>query len=272
MTDSAPVQTPATCPACGAAADGRFCPQCGTSLTPRACPRCAASLRATARFCHRCGAPATTEAGAAASVASTGTTNRTPWLFLGLVLIAAISAITWTGINKNNPPAAPLMPNAGNAGPAGNAGGTPAAGGAANVDIASMTPEERFDRLFDRVMRSMAAGDTGAAKQFAPMAMMAYGMLPAHNADLRLHAGLVQVAAGEAPAARALADSILGRNADHLFGYILRAEAARSTGDTAAERKARADFASRVAAETARTDRPEYREHQSLIDEYRNAP
>jgi len=247
---------------------------------PRACPRCATALRATARFCHRCGAPATSEAGVAAAVASSRTTNRTPWLFLGLVLIAAISAITWTGINKNNPPAAPLMPNAGNAGNAPSAGGDAAAaaggaggaGGASNVDIASMTPEERFNRLFDRVMRSMAAGDTGAAKQFAPMAMMAYGMLPEHNADLRLHAGLVQVAAGNAPAARALADTILAQNPNHLFGYIMRAEAARSAGDTAAERKARADFAASVAAETARSDRPEYREHQSLIDEYRTAP
>ena len=273
MTDQAPVPTPGTCPACGAAADGRFCPQCGTSLTPRACPRCATALRATARFCHRCGAPATSETGVAASLASSGTTNRTPWLFLGLILIAAISAITWTGINKNNPPAAPLMPNAGNAGNAPSAGAAAGgAGGAANVDIASMTPEQRFDRLFDRVMRSMAAGDTGAAKQFAPMAIMAYGMLPAHNADLRLHAALVQVAAGDAPAARALADTILAQNPNHLFGYIVRAEAARSAGDAAAERKARADFAAKVAAETARSDRPEYREHQSLIDEYRTAP
>lgn len=275
MTDSAPAQTPVACPACGTTAQGRFCPQCGTALTPRACPRCATALRAGARFCHRCGASATGSADAAPPP-STGATNRTPWLFLGLILIAVISAVTWTGINKNNPPAAPLMPNAGNAGTAPFAGGgdgaAGAAGGAPNVDIASMSPEERFNRLFDRVMRSMAAGDTASAKQFAPMAIMAYGMLPAHNADLRLHVALVQLAAGDVPAARAVADTILAQNPDHLFGYIVRAEAARTARDAAAEKQAKADFAAKVAAETARPDRPEYREHQSLIDEYRTTP
>jgi len=273
MTDSAAASTPVACPACGAAASGRFCPHCGASLLPRACPRCATAVRATAKFCHRCGASVTGEADVPGPMV--GATNRTPWLVLGILLIAVISAITWTGINKNNPPAAPIMPNAGNADGsagapfAGGGGAGQGAGGAGNVDIASMSPEERFNRLFDRVMRSMAAGDTAAAKQFAPMAVMAYGMLPQHNADLRLHVALVQLAEGNVPAARAVADTILAQSPDHLFGYIVRAEAARAAGDAAGERQAKADFSAKVAAETARADRPEYAEHQALIDEYR---
>jgi hypothetical protein len=273
MTDSAPAPTPVACPACGAAASGRFCPHCGASLLPRACPRCATAVRATAKFCHRCGASVTGEPDVPGPMV--GATNRTPWLVLGLLLIATISAITYTGINKNNPPAAPLMPNAGNADGsagapfAGGGGAGEGAGGAANVDIANMSPEERFNRLFDRVMRSMAAGDTAAAQQFAPMAVMAYGMLPQHNADLRLHVALVQLAAGNVPAARAVADTILAQNPDHLFGYIVRAEAAKTAGDAAGEQKAKTDFQAKVAAETARADRPEYAEHQALIDEYR---
>jgi hypothetical protein len=273
MTDSAPASTPVACPACGAAASGRFCPHCGASLLPRACPRCATAVRATAKFCHRCGASVTGEADVPGPMV--GATNRTPWLVLGILLIAVISAITWTGINKNNPPAAPIMPNAGNADGsagapfAGGGGAAQGAGGTGNVDIASMSPEERFNRLFDRVMRSMAAGDTAAAQQFAPMAVMAYGMLPQHNADLRLHVALVQLAAGNVPAARAVADTILAQSPDHLFGYIVRAEAARAAGDAAGERQAKADFGAKVTAETARADRPEYAEHQALIDEYR---
>jgi hypothetical protein len=269
MTDSAPI----ACPSCGTAAQGRFCPSCGASLLPRACPRCATAVRATAKFCHRCGASVTGEPDVPGPMV--GATNRTPWLVLGILLIAVISAITWTGINKNNPPAAPIMPNAGNADGsagapfAGGGGAGQGAGGAGNVDIASMSPEERFNRLFDRVMRSMAAGDTAAAKQFAPMAVMAYGMLPQHNADLRLHVALVQLAEGNVPAARAVADTILAQSPDHLFGYIVRAEAARAAGDAAGERQAKADFSAKVAAETARADRPEYAEHQALIDEYR---
>jgi len=273
MPDAAPVACP------GTMARGRFCPSCGTSLLPRACPRCATALRATARFCHRCGAPASGAERAPGAPQLHG--SRTPWLVAGLLLITMVSYITYKGINRNNPPAVPLMPNAGNAGNAGNADGrepqqTPpfasgagGAGGAAGVDIASMTPDERFNRLFDRVMRSMATGDTAAARQFAPMAVQAYGMLPAPNADLRLHVALVQIAAGDARAAMAVADTILAQSPDHLFGYIVRAEAAHASGDAAAERKARADFAAKVAKETARTDRPEYAEHQSLIDEYR---
>jgi hypothetical protein len=272
MTDSTPGPTPVACPACGAAATGRFCLQCGASLLSRACPRCATAVRATAKFCHRCGASVAGEPDAPGPMV--GATNRTPWLVLGLLLIATISAITYTGINKNNPPATPRMPNAGNADGsaaapfAGGGGAGAGAGGAANVDIASMSPEERFNRLFDRVMRSMAAGDTAAARQFAPMAVTAYGMLPERNADLRLHVALVQLAAGDVPAARAVADTILAQNPDHLFGYIVRAEAARTVGDAAGERQAKADFKAKVTAETARSDRPEYGEHQSLIDEY----
>jgi hypothetical protein len=115
----------------------------------------------------------------------------------------------------------------------------------------------------------MATGDTAQAKQFAPMAIMAYGMLPEHTADLQLHVALVQIAAGNPKAATAVADTLLQKNPDHLFGYIVRAEAARAAGDAAAEKQAKADFSARVAKEAARTDRPEYQEHQALIDEYR---
>jgi hypothetical protein len=198
--------------------------------------------------------------------------SRTPWFVAGLLVILVLSYITYKGINKNNPPAAPLMPNAGNADGQAPPAGAEGAGGAAGVDIASMSPEERFNRLFDRVMRAMAAGDTATAQQFAPMAVMSYGMLPEVNADLRLHVALVQIAAGNPTAALAVADTILAQNPDHLFGYVIRADAARAAGDAAGEQRARADFAARVAKETARTDRPEYGEHQSLIDEYRRTP
>jgi Double zinc ribbon len=135
MTDSAPTPAPVACPACGAAAEGRFCPSCGASLTPRACPRCATALRATAKFCHRCGAAADGRSAPAPAGAPAVSPSRTPWLVAGLLTIAVLSFITYKGINKNNPPAAPLMPNAGNADGTGQvppfAGGAAGAGGAA---------------------------------------------------------------------------------------------------------------------------------------------
>ncbi|MCU0620281.1 MAG: zinc ribbon domain-containing protein [Gemmatimonadales bacterium] len=260
MTES--VKPGTTCPACGAAAGGSFCAQCGASLAVRACARCTAPLRAGARFCHRCG-HATAAAPAVASPSVGG--QRLPWLVAGLCAIGAIALVALRGVNtQNGPKAPPPLPDQVPA-PAAAGGGA-----AATTDIASMSPAERFNRLFNRVMRAAGSGDSAQAMQFAPMAISAYGMLDqAPSADERLHAGLVYLVQGDARAVTALADTLLRQHPDHLFGYVLRGEAAKLSGDQPALQRARADFASRLAKETARTDRPEYQEHQPLLDEFR---
>lgn len=275
MTDASATPT-TTCPACGASASGRFCQQCGAALGARSCTRCQAAMRAGARFCHRCGTPASgTAAGAGAGPQVSP--SKTPWLVAGILVISAIALVTLQGVNKNNPPAQPVMPNAGNAAPfAGGAAGGAAPGGAggpSQVDIASMSPLERFNRLFNRVMRSAGAGDTAQAIQFAPMAGQAYGMLDKadYSADTRLHMGLILVVQKDARAVRAIADTILKENPDHLFGYILRGDAARLAGNEAEFRKAVADYRAREQKELPRADRAEYQEHQPLLAEFNAA-
>jgi hypothetical protein len=271
MTDAS--ATPSTtCPACGASASGRFCQQCGAALGARACARCQATMRAGARFCHRCGTPAS---GAGAPAGPQVSPSKTPWLVAGILVIAAIALVTLQGVNKNNPPAQPVMPNAGNSAPfaGGAAGGAGGAGGPSQVDIANMSPQERFNRLFNRVMRAAGSGDTAQAIQFAPMAGQAYGMLDRadFNADTRLHMGLILVVQKDAAGVRAIADTILEENPDHLFGYILRGDAARLAGNDAEFRKAVADYRAREQKELARTDRVEYQEHQPLLAEFNAA-
>jgi hypothetical protein len=134
-----------------------------------------------------------------------------------------------------------------------------------------MSPLERFNRLFNRIMRSAGSGDTAGAQQFAPMAQQSYSMLEKndYSADTRLHMGLVLVVLKDAKGVKAIADTILKENPDHLFGYILRGDAARLAGDDAAFRKAAEEFKSREAKELPRADRAEYQEHQPLMAEFK---
>src|SRR5215207_4828054 len=136
---------PATCPACGNAATGRFCSHCGASLLPRQCEGCRAELSAQARFCHRCGrrvAGTTALPGGSAPAASS---DRTAWIFAGALCLGLVGFIVYRVTAYAPAPAVPAMANAGSAG--GVAGPGPDAGGQAPPDISQMTPRERFDRL-----------------------------------------------------------------------------------------------------------------------------
>jgi hypothetical protein len=140
--------------------------------------------------------------------------------------------------------------------------------GAAGVDLASMTPRERADRLFDRAMRTEASGDTSQARFFARMGVQAYGMVPPAeiDADARFHVGLLELMQGNPGAARQSADTILSGNPDHLLGWILKGQIAEAEGDEAALADARRSFQAALATERA-AGRPEYEQHATLIDQ-----
>ncbi|HTE65956.1 MAG TPA: hypothetical protein VK736_06830 [Candidatus Binatia bacterium] len=138
-------------------------------------------------------------------------------------------------------------------------------GGPAAVapDISQMSPEERANRLFNRIMILDEAGKTDSVKFFLPMALGAYSQLPALDVDARYHIGLIQLAGGEPAGAVAQADTILRTVPNHLFAFVLRAHAYRDLGNRQAQRRAYADFLRNEAAELAR-NRPEYAEHKEL--------
>lgn len=152
------------------------------------------------------------------------------------------------------------MGNVGNPGAAGPRGPAP--------EISNLSAEERFERLFNRVARASENGDTLTVQQFSPMALGAYAMLDSTNNDLRFHAALIQLAAGDFAGALAIADTILTQAPGHLFGYLIRGESADRQNQSAALARSYADFLAHYEAEM-RVGRREYAEHQPVLDDFR---
>jgi hypothetical protein len=137
-------------------------------------------------------------------------------------------------------------------------------------DISNMSPRERFNRLYNRVMRAAQSGDEATVTRFTPMALMAYGQLDSVDADARYHAALLKVHTGEVEASRALADTILARDPEHLFGYVIRGTVARFRKDQKELSRAYTGFLRRYDQEI-KLARPEYSEHQTSLDDFRKA-
>jgi hypothetical protein len=244
------------CPACGASAGGNFCSGCGASLSERRCGHCGASVVAGARYCHRCGRPV----GAAVRRRS----DRIPWLIAAAVVVLLIGGIV-ARVQRGTP--APVVPDMANPGAGGTRGAQPV--GPA-PDISKMSPHERFDRLFNRVVAAAERADTAEVLRFAPMALGAYEQLNPKDADARYHAAVLMIETGQLDEASALADTILAGAPDHLFGFLVRANVADRRADSAAGRRARAAFARRYDAEVA-TRKPEYEEHRAALEAFRSA-
>jgi len=149
-------------------------------------------------------------------------------------------------------------------------GGEPVAingGGGRPPDISQMSPEERANRLFNRVMMLAEAGKQDSVQFFMPMALGAYSQLPALDADARYHVGLLQLAGGDVPAALAQADTIQRSVPNHLFIFVLRAHAYQAQGNTVQEQRAYADFLRHEQAELA-LKRAEYDDHRESLTNF----
>ena len=197
---------------------------------------CGAPLSSTARFCHKCGA-------AIATAQPTGWRVGLPWALAGTALGALITVVAMRGAGAGS-----REQGAEQAAPRSR---LPA------PDISQMPPEERANRLFNRVMILAEAGKNDSVQFFLPMALGAYAQLPSLDADARYHVGLLQLAGGDATGALAQADTIRRSIPTHLFIYLLRAHAYQALGNVPEERRAYADFLRNEAAELARK-RPEY--------------
>lgn len=239
------------CPSCGADAGGKFCSTCGARLNAAACAACGAALSPGAKFCHACGAPARAGGGAARPVQ---TRNLVPWLLAGGAVVALLVVLVVTLLRPG-------------AAPAPAAGPGPAAG-AGPVDLASLSPREAADRLFNRVMSADERGLNDTARFFAPMALSAYGMLDELDADARYHVGLLSLVTDDHASALAQADTLARLVPGHLYAAILRAEVARARGDPAALRAAEQAFLDHYEAEIA-AGRREYGEHPGLLERFR---
>lgn len=192
--------------------------------------------------------------------ATAGGTSQAPigWFLAGGLTVALVGGLV-------------LALNRGIPAPAGAVGtAAPFAAGAdgqAVTDISNLTPQERFDRLYNRIMRASESGDETTVTTFSPMALSAYSMLDSVNADARYHAALIRLHTGDMPGARALADTILKNERSHLFGIILQGTIARFEKNDAALARSYADFLKHYDAEIA-AKRPEYSEHPRSLEDF----
>jgi hypothetical protein len=220
------------------------------------CAHCGVALGEHGKFCHRCGAPRSNGAPATAGTAGipgTGSSTQPaamlPWVIAFIAVLALVAFIAGQkfGGGRSTPQvaAAPAAPRA--------------------PDIASMSPQERADRLFDRVMTLVSQGKSDSVRFFSPMAISSFEALQPLDAHRRYDLGLLGVVSGDGSMARAQADTILATNPTHLLGLTLAMRAAGLQGDASA----RAQFAQRLSAALV-SERakglPEYIDHGPDID------
>jgi hypothetical protein len=225
----------------------------GTSMTasqPIICRACGTPAPADFTFCGKCGR----------RLRGDDAAGPTPRRFRAAFLAAAIAVVLV---------AVALARRSSSAVPEAEPGPAAAAPVTMPTDISRLSPAERFDRLYRRVMQGARTGDT-LATRFAPMALAAFEMLDTVDADTRYHAALIKLHLGDAAGAAAFGDSILARDSSHLLGWVARGMALRWQRDTARLPAVYAGFRRHAAAELAR-GRPEYAEHQMILGEFRQA-
>lgn len=241
-----------TCPSCNAEATGKFCSNCGAPLVGAACAACRAPLTPGAKFCHRCGTPA----GLAAATRQSGVGNALPWSVAAIALLALIALAAGQRFGRapetveqtatGEPVSAPL-------------------GGGRAPDISSLSPAERAERLYDRIMGAAERGRIDSVRFFLPMALQAYEALGSLTLDQRYDLGRLAEVAGDSRLASAQADTILSANSQHLLGLVLAARAARLKGDQRTERQLLERLAKAEPTERPK-QLPEYLLHQNDID------
>ena len=249
-----------TCPSCGTPAHGRYCANCGAPLAGAKCTSCGSDLSPGAKFCHRCGTPA----GAAAPPRETKT-NSLPWIVAALAFLALFAMAAGRGFNARLSStvdgSANALPQAGldDRGSTDNQSADLRA-----PDISSLSPQERADRLYNRVMTLASQGKVDSVQFFAPMAIQSYLLLSPLNADQRYDLGRIGEVVGALPMAKAQADSILMGNPNHLLGLILEARLAVIAGDSVQRHSYERRLVAAEKSELAKK-REEYLRHQDDI-------
>jgi hypothetical protein len=227
-------------------------------------------MTAGARYCHRCGTPAGMTSGAG----TRGFATMLPWAVAALALVSLIalvvgqrfgarateSAATTEVLDGANGQGSTVISAPGGPGPGGVAAAMPRA-----PDISQMTPAQRAERLYDRIMTEAEAGRSDNVRTFMPMAVAAYEMLAPLNLDQRYDLGRIGEVGGDTALARAQADTILRERPTHLLGLILGARVARAAGDEPHARQFEQRLLS-VAPRERNAGLPEYLLHKNDID------
>lgn len=222
--------------------------------TVSTCPSCNAATQPEARFCHACGA-------VLASGVKPGKSRKV--LVLGSVAtgatILAIASVFFIGRDEGDAPTSTPAPFP-----------TAVVGSGQPIDLSTMTPRQAADRLFNRIMTASEQGNQAEAMRFVPMAVQAYAMVGALDADARYHLGLIHMTAGNPDKAREQIRMIRQRTPNHLLGFVLEYTVARQSHDKASAAQAYAGFTAAYATEI-KASRQEYADHRNMIEGLRSS-
>jgi hypothetical protein len=137
------------------------------------------------------------------------------------------------------------------------------------TDISQMSPRDAADRLFDRVMRTVSAGDTAGALGFQPMAVQAYELVGDLDLDGMFHVALLQQLTDPA-AALTTAKRMLEVEPDHVLGLGMAGEASAAMGEQATAREYFQHLLRVYDAQFAR-NLMEYDAHRNLMTQFKAA-
>jgi hypothetical protein len=215
------------------------------------------------RFCHRCGTPA----GASSAAPSRGFAGVLPWAVAALALVSLIALVVGQRFGARASGTTDVLDGANGQGSTviTAPGAAPNGGMPRAPDISQLTPAQRAERLYDRIMTENEAGNKANVQAFLPMAIAAYEMLAPLNLDQRYDLGRIGEVGGDTAVARAQADTILRERPAHLLGLVLAAKVARMEKN---ESRVRELDARLLAAEPKERSAalPEYLLHKNDID------
>ena len=129
-----------------------------------------------------------------------------------------------------------------------------------------MTPREAADRLFNRVMTAVSAGNSAEVVQFMPMAIRAFELAEPRDADGKFHVVLLNLTAQLNAEALAGAEDILSELPNHLLGLAMAGDASLALGDSASARGYYGRWLDAFETEAAK-DLLEYRDHAPMFPE-----
>jgi hypothetical protein len=177
--------------------------------------------------------------------------NQVAWWMAGALLLGLIMVIAYPVYGPGRPAASSPVA----VGPA---------GGAAGVDLSSMTPREAADRLFNRVMTAVSANDNTEVVNFLPMAIRALELAEPLDIDGKFHLVLLRLTGQFNAEALEGAEEILAQQPNHLLGLAMGGDASLALGDSASARVYYGRWLEAYEIETTK-DLLEYRDHSPMF-------
>lgn len=230
------------------------------------CAACGAALSAGARFCHRCGTPVGQGAPVITPAAPVKPTNANtlPWAIAFIAVLAVVAYSAGQNFGKAKGSAVDGSSNS-IANPAID-GPAAAAAGARAPDISQMTPSERANRLYIRVMTAAENNMMDSAVFMATrMGIPAHEMIENPTTDERYHLARLAEIASDSAIARAQSDTILKTEPNNLLGLLMGSRAALMNNNAAKSKKFDQQLLKVLDSELA-TNKIDYQQHRNEID------